>query len=164
MPDLKLLITLLPVAFALHNLEETLGMEKWTHSLRSPVLGTVTTRQFGISALLITALGFGVILGRDLIQNDQVYFEVVAGFAGMLCLNVLFPHVLATLYYGRYAPGVVTALLINLPLTLMLLYQLHDAQTLTNPQLTKSVIIGGLAGILLVYGLLKLGRALDRLF
>jgi len=162
MPDVDLLITLLPVAFALHNLEETMGMEKWTHSLKSPLIGTVTTLQFGTAAAIFTVLGFTIIPGRDFIGNESVYFRIVAGFTGMLCLNVLFPHVLASLYYRRYAPGVFTAVLINLPLTLAILFRMHVAGTLPLSELIKSVVIGGFIGIMLAFTFLRFGKMLTR--
>ena len=40
-----------------------------------------------------------------------------------MLLNVLIPHVLATLWLSRYMPGTGTALLLNLPITLSLLRQ-----------------------------------------
>lgn len=41
--------------------------------------------------------------------------------AGILLANVVIPHVPAAILLGGYAPGVVTALLVNLPLAITLL-------------------------------------------
>jgi len=48
---------------------------------------------------------------------------LVAGYALAMLLNVLFPHTVATLLMRRYAPGTATALLINMPITVMLIRQ-----------------------------------------
>jgi hypothetical protein len=40
-----------------------------------------------------------------------------------MLVNVLIPHVPATLVFGAYTPGVVTAVLINLPLMSILLFK-----------------------------------------
>ena len=47
----------------------------------------------------------------------------IAGYALAMLMNVFFPHHLATLIMRRYAPGTATALLLNLPVTVLLLYQ-----------------------------------------
>ena len=40
-----------------------------------------------------------------------------------MVLNVLLPHVLATIFMGNYMPGTATAVLLNLPLALFYLWQ-----------------------------------------
>jgi hypothetical protein len=107
---------LLPFAFALHNLEEVLGMEKWTKSVPEYIHKPVTTRQLGIAVLLFSILGFVVTLTKSFYQTEQYYYFVIAGFAGMLFLNVFLPHLTATVFLKKYSPGVISGLLINLPL------------------------------------------------
>ena len=46
---------------------------------------------------------------------------VIVGFAVTLVLNVLFPHLGATLWFRTYAPGTATALFLNLPLGVWLI-------------------------------------------
>jgi hypothetical protein len=40
-----------------------------------------------------------------------------------MLLNVVFPHMIATVIMRRYAPGTLTALLFNLPVSILLLHQ-----------------------------------------
>jgi len=54
-------------------------------------------------------------------------------------LNVIFPHLIATIALKKYAPGLVTALLLNLPITAGLLYFAIIEQYI---DLTKFYIIG----------------------
>ncbi len=153
--DLNKLIILLPFAFALHNLEEMLGMRKW----KAPIfpLAAVTTRQFGIAATLFTILGFLITFSKGLYETERYYLLVITGFAGMLLLNVFIPHLFAALYYRKYVPGLFTALGINLPLTTAILVLVSDANLLSQKEMVTCVIAGGLVGIFLAFILLKMG-------
>lgn len=123
MDKLNLLIPLLPFAFALHNIEEVFGMEKWTKSIPPFIHKTVTILQFGIAVGLFTILGFIITFAPIYSQAEICYWYIVAGFSGMLLLNVFMPHLIATIYLRRYAPGVITGVLINLPLTTIILWR-----------------------------------------
>ena len=149
------LIDLLPYAFALHNAEEVLSMERWSHSVPMSVHPPVTTRQFALAVVLFTMLGFVLVYVP---VSNHTHHILVAGFAGMLWLNVLFPHLIATLYFRKYAPGVVTALLINLPLTSQILWQLYDSGALPQTQLLIVIIMGGILGAGLAFLFLKIGN------
>ncbi|WP_109853423.1 HXXEE domain-containing protein [Aquimarina sp. AU58] len=159
--NLNTLITLLPFAFALHNFEEVLGMEKWTKSIPSFIHKPVTTRQFGIAVTLFTILGFIVTFSKELYLTEKYYYSIITGFAGMLFLNVFFPHLLAMIYLRKYAPGIITGLLINLPLTMAILLLVKDSKILSQGQIALLVIAGGLIGIFFAFIFLKIGKFLD---
>ncbi len=159
--DLNTLIIILPFAFALHNFEEVLGMEKWTKSIPSFIHKPVTTRQFGIAVILFTILGFVVTFSKDLYQTEKYYYLMITGFSGMLLLNVFFPHLLAVIYLRKYAPGIITGLLINLPLTITILLLIKDSKILSQEQILFSVIVGGIIGIFLAFVFLKVGKLLN---
>ncbi|MEZ4994195.1 MAG: HXXEE domain-containing protein [Saprospiraceae bacterium] len=158
--DLYFLITLLPIAFAFHNLEETLGMEKWSHTIPAYMHRPVTTIQFGVAVFLFTALGFVVVFARGLYPTERLYYYFIAGFSGMLLLNVLMPHLLATVYFRKYAPGVITGLLINAPLTMFILIRLKALGLLTTQEIVFSGLIGGIIGVELAALFLKIGERL----
>lgn len=46
---------------------------------------------------------------------DAVQY-IYLGFILMMCLNSIFPHLIATMVLKRYAPGTLTGLLLNLPI------------------------------------------------
>ncbi len=159
--DLETLIMLLPFAFTLHNFEEVLGMEKWTNSIPSYIHEPVTTKQFGIAVLLFSILGFIIAFTKSYFQTDKDYYFVIAGFAGMIFLNVFLPHLLATILLRKYSPGIITGLLINLPLTVLILNKMADSQILSVKQLIVTIIIGGLIGVFLAFTFLKIGKKVD---
>lgn len=155
---LNTLITLLPFAFALHNFEEVLGMEKWTKSVPTFIHKPVTTRQFGIAVTLFTILGFIITFSKGLYLSEKYYLTFITGFTGMLFLNVFFPHLLATIYLRKYAPGVITGVFINLPLTIAILFLVNDSRILSLGRIVILVITGGLIGIILAFILLEIGK------
>lgn len=159
---LNTLISLLPFAFALHNFEEVLGMEKWTKSIPTFIHKPVTTRQFGIAVALFTILGFIITFSKGLYLSEKYYFTFITGFTGMLFLNVFFPHVLATIYLRKYAPGIITEIFINLPLTMAILLLVNDSKILSQGRIVLLVITGGLIGIILAFIFLKIGKYGDR--
>jgi len=156
--NLDILISILPFAFAIHNLEEAISMENWTKSIPSKVHPKVTTAQFSIAVGLFTVLGFLITLARNYYPSNEIYLLFVSGFAGMLFLNTFFPHLLATIYLKKYAPGVITGVLINLPLTILILWLVYKLQIISNLQLGLSILIGGLTGAILAFLFLKIGR------
>ncbi|MBE0649733.1 MAG: HXXEE domain-containing protein [Bacteroidales bacterium] len=155
--NLDFIISLLPFAFALHNLEEALGMEKWTKFTPSFIHRPFTTRQFGIAVLLFTVLGFIVVFAKGLYKTEELYYMFVSGFAGILLLNVFIPHLVAVIYMKKYAPGIISALLVNLPLSAFVLTKIKNAGLLTTKQVFLSVITGGVIGVVLTFGFLKIG-------
>lgn len=158
--NLNTLVCLLPFAFALHNIEEAFGMEKWTNSIPAFIHQPVTTRQFTIAVILFTILGFILVFVEGLYQTEKQYHFVIAGFAGMLWLNVFLPHLFATLYLKKYAPGAITGLIVNLPLTTLILLKMKTSCSLTMEEILYSMILGGATGVALAILFLKLGKTI----
>jgi hypothetical protein len=156
--DLNFFISILPYAFALHNLEEVISMEKWSRSIPKTIHPPVTTAQFSVAIALFTLLGFVVVLSKDYYPSVEIYLLLVSGFAGMLFLNTFFPHLIATIYLKKYAPGVISGLLINAPLSALILWQVYEIQLISNFQITLSVLVGGITGAMLAYLFLKIGK------
>lgn len=103
-------VWLLPVAATLHNLEEWIWQPAWSPEGFSPPVGAF---EFRFAVAVVTA-GFWIVAFRAARREPTplaVHAAVAA--AGILLLNVAFPHVLATLWFRSYAPGVVTAVLVN---------------------------------------------------
>lgn len=67
---------------------------------------------------------------------------VVCWVAAIFLANVFLPHVPAMLLFKGYAPGGVTAVLINLPLTWLVLSMARKEQLLTRGQLGLIVVAG----------------------
>lgn len=127
LPSFRTLQWIFPIAVALHNSEEALSMPKWlsAHAGRLPFYPQPRVIWSGLLLLTLAAFAFTSLSARKGAQSIWAY--LLFGGASTMLLNVFVPHLPATLILRAYTPGVVTALLINLPVMSLLLYKaLHD--------------------------------------
>lgn len=111
---------LFPVAITLHNIEEAIWLPAWSKSAgrwHRPVDPSV----FRFAVAVLTALAFVVTLWSAMGGPGSVGTYLLTGYALGMLLNVLFPHLLATVALRSYMPGLATSLLLNLPVTVLLL-------------------------------------------
>ena len=119
--DFLLCCWIFAVAITLHNLEEAVWLPKWSQSAgrwHNPV-GEREFR-FAVSVLTLLAYVGAYLAATDSRESVGAYF--MAGYAFTMLMNVFIPHLLATLLMRRYAPGTVTAVLMNLPISMLLLW------------------------------------------
>jgi len=155
---LRIAVYLLPFVFAIHNFEESLSMAEWSNRASLSLHPTVTTLQFAIAVSLFTLLGFLVIFLLPRLTAGRVYQAVICAFAGMLWLNVFFPHLLGALYLRSYTPGLVSALVLNLPLSSALIYLLIRAKLFRWKEALLLCAAGGISGALLAWIFLAIGK------
>ncbi len=109
------LLWLVPVFFALHNMEEAPFMADWSKKLPVKIRLVVSTRQFVIAVTILTLAGFILtFLGTTQIPQPIGYL-VILEIQMALAFNAILPHLLSTLRFRMYSPGVISAILINLP-------------------------------------------------
>ena len=115
-----ILIWLFVLATALHNFEEALWLPTW--SLRAGRWhSVVSSSQFRGAVIVLTLFAALCAFLARVGGKGSVGAYLVTGYALTMLLNVLAPHVTASLVMRRYMPGTATALLFNLPATLLLL-------------------------------------------
>lgn len=110
------------LAITLHNLEEAWLLPTWSQSagLWHPPIGTL---EFCFAVTVLTVLAYAAVYLAVVNGKESVGAYLLEGYALAMLLNVFFPHVLATVVMRRYAPGTLTALLLNFPVTVLLLRQ-----------------------------------------
>ena len=115
------LFSLLTAAFIVHNLEEAVSM--YLQPAESPVsfIHPPTYSQFllALSILTIAAITLYVVAMKS--DSDKKYLFISTAFAVALLFNVFVPHVFIAVYTLKYTAGLLSALLLNLPLSLILL-------------------------------------------
>jgi hypothetical protein len=109
---------LFPLAVSLHNLEEAIWMPVFW---RSHGWHAVNPAGFRTLAFALALLAFVVTYGAYKQNKLAIYF--FAGFGMVMLLNALW-HIGVTLYLRAYSPGVVTAVVVVLPITSYLLARL----------------------------------------
>jgi hypothetical protein len=77
-----------------------------------------------------------------------------------MLFNVVFPHLAATLVMRRYAPGTATALIGNLPVTLLLLQAALQENYVHLPKMLWSGALIALVVMGMIPALFLLGRRL----
>lgn len=108
---------LFPIAVLLHNSEEAIWMPGWasTHATQLPLHPPGATK-IRLALLVLTLAAFIVTeLSRRKGPHSLWAYLTFGSIVAML-LNVFIPHVPASLVFHSYTPGVLTAIIINLPL------------------------------------------------
>jgi uncharacterized protein with HXXEE motif len=143
---------LMAVVIALHNGEEAATAGAYLPRVREIIERVPALRERGLLppslprlylALIIVTLVPALVLGWATTGCDSsVKREVVAVIAAALLWNVFLPHMSAMIVLRGYAPGGLTALVVNLPFCLYLFRRSLIEQMLTRTQLTVALILG----------------------
>lgn len=112
---------LFPIAVTLHNAEEAIWMPGWVvkHARQLPI-HPPSAWEIRIALLVLTALAFAVTGWSTKKGRQSLGAYLTFGYIVAMWLNVFVPHIPATVMFRSYTPGVVTAVLINLPVTIYL--------------------------------------------
>jgi len=147
------------VVIAIHNFEEALLLPKWSRSAghwHAPV----GEHEFRFAVIVLTLLA-GLIAFLA-VRRYEVGICLLCGYALAMALNVLLPHVAATVAMRRYAPGTATAVLLNLPVCVSLLVtagQEHLVSWRTFAWVAPLTIAGILGSIPILF---RMGRVIFR--
>ncbi|WP_044642522.1 HXXEE domain-containing protein [Risungbinella massiliensis] len=111
---------LFPVIVTLHNLEEAIWLPGWSKKAGKWHV-KVGKREFQFAVVVLTVLAYGLTYLSWSTGPESIWTYLNCGYMLAMLLNVFFPHLLATMVLRQYAPGVVTGILINLPINFLLL-------------------------------------------
>jgi hypothetical protein len=128
---------LFPIALTLHNLEEAIWLPGWSASAGGfhPPVGAA---EFRLTLGVLTAAAWWL-TGMALRRGGR-WLDAFHAASAMMLLNVVFPHLLATVALGRYAPGLGTALVCILPVSATLLRRAFREGTLTGARLGTALL------------------------
>lgn len=124
---------LFALAFTVHCIEEGLFLPAYTAS-ESRLAGRVTP--FALRFALVTLTAALYVIAAFAAARSHFAINLLAGFATVMVVNAMVPHLTLTLVFRRYAPGTGTALCLVVPLSILV------------------IVSGFTAGILTPYGLL----------
>lgn len=156
------LLWLVPFFFALHNLEEAPFMADWSKQLPIKIHPTVSTRQLAIAVTILTATGFLLTyLGVEYLANRTGYLPVL-GIQAILLFNTFVPHLVATIRFCKYSPGVVSAVLITIPFSLYLFRRALHENILSWTQFWILLGVAPFAMVIFALVSLRIGKALER--
>jgi len=109
------------LGFTLHNLEEAIWLPKWSKYAKE-FHEPVEANQFIFAVIIITIIGY-ILTALDILVGNlgSITNYIYLGFIGMMGINSIFPHLLSTIVLKKYAPGLITALFLNLPFSIVLI-------------------------------------------
>ncbi|MDR2962502.1 MAG: HXXEE domain-containing protein [Bacteroidales bacterium] len=132
------------IAWTIHNVEEFLTMPQWigAHESQLPfnqIIPLANLQQsFPIGLLIVTLLLIIIPLLAIRRKWDNRVLGVVLG---IFLVNAV-QHIAVSLALRTYSPGVITALLINLPLSIAILRQLFKQKLLKNFSWIHVILLG----------------------
>ncbi len=104
------------LSFTLHNIEEGIWLPRWSKHA-GKFHPKVSNNEFHFALLVVTILGYLLtFLFLKFGMRVEVIKYIYLSFILMMCLNSIFPHLLATILLKRYSPGTLTGLLLNMPI------------------------------------------------
>lgn len=119
---------LVPLLLALHNAEEAVFFPRYLPFVlaRLPaawraVAGPVTSGQVWLALAIVTAGALGLAVWAQRRPGSATALWLLLLLQATVLLNVLWHTAAAVVLFRGYAPGLVTALLLNLPFSLYLL-------------------------------------------
>ena len=112
------LVWLLPIVLALHELEEW-NIKHWN---AANFVNSPDTPESAIRAVLILVvfIGFAITAISCLFKNPSVTAYISLPFFILVVFNNSISHIYWQLNWGVYAPGVITAAFLNIPIILLL--------------------------------------------
>jgi hypothetical protein len=110
------------MSFTLHNIEEGIWLPKWS-KYAGKYHPQVANNEFHFAVMVITLLGFLLTFLFFVSGNsNEIIKYLYLGFLLMMCFNAVFPHLMATMFLKKYAPGTLTGILLNLPIGLFIIF------------------------------------------
>lgn len=160
--SLRRVVWLVPVAIALHNLEEGLALRPWLHAHGAQLqqvlhrLGvaflwptlTDTDRVvagYTVALVIVTVAPLLIVLAAQASPRRAGLYAVLV-VQGVMFANV-FTHTVTAVLSGGYAPGVATALAINLPLSWVLFRRARREGEVGRGTL-RALVVGGAVALL----------------
>lgn len=113
---------LFPLAITLHNIEEAIWLPAWSkHAARFHA--PVGAFEFRFAVTVLTLLGYIITLLSVRTGSGSIATGLFCAYCLAMLLNAFVPHLAATVILRRYAPGLATGLLLNVPVAAWLLHR-----------------------------------------
>lgn len=107
---------LFALAFTVHSIEEGLFLPAYTAS-ESRLAGRVTPFALRFALVVLTAGLYAI--AAFAAAGSHLAINILAGFAAVMVVNAMVPHLTLTLVLRRYAPGTGTVICLVVPLSVL---------------------------------------------
>lgn len=145
------------LATTLHNLEEAIWLPKWSQN-GSKFQKSVSAKEFHFAVIVITMLAYLSSFSYTYFPESHIVKWVFVGFVGSMILNAIFPHLVVTILTRQYAPGLMTGILLMIPINSFIIIKMFNNQLIRWSDFIISTIVVGVSLSLLIPLLFKIGR------
>jgi hypothetical protein len=154
--DYRKFIPVLAVTETIHNAEEAVWLPAWsqTAGIWHPPVGAF---EFRFAVIAVTLVVYSVIC--YFVRHDNTFARyIMSGALVMILFTVFVPHLAASVVLSQYAPGVISGVLLNIPVSVYLLRRgvkegLFGAKTIVFGAIGFTVAIGLLLPALFAVGM-----------
>lgn|SRR5690554_5926751 len=129
-------------AITLHNLAEALWLPQWSKHA-SKFHRPVSSNEFNFAVVFITILAYLSTFLFFYFPEVSLTKWIFTGFLGSMIVNAIFPHLVATILMKKYAPGLMTGVLLNVPINSLIIYQMFIQNLISWKGLILSTIVVG---------------------
>ncbi|GAB1154640.1 HXXEE domain-containing protein [Paenibacillus illinoisensis] len=144
------------IAITLHNIEEAIWLPTWSQQ-SSRFQKPVTSSEFHFAVVCITILAYLSSFYFFYMPESIFAKWIFVGFLGSMIVNAIFPHLIVTILMKKYAPGLLTGLLLNIPINSLIIYNMFSNNFITWKELAISTCVVGISLLLLIPVLFKVG-------
>lgn len=148
------------LGFSLHNIEEALWIPEWSQHAKK-FHREVSRNEFWFAVIIVTALGYLITFQYYLFSSTSYISKYIfLGFVSMMVLNGFFPHLIASILLRKYAPGTITALLLNVPVGIYII--ITTVRTVEDFfSLLLSTVIVTIVCVIIINFMFKIGKRID---
>jgi hypothetical protein len=158
--SLDLVIWMFPVAFLIHDLEEILTTERFSRENRERFpkflrgIATISTTQFIVAVVVLLVL---TVVAAYLATSSPRELLVLTLTLGMFLVHVV-GHIAFPIFFRRYTPGLITAIVIVFPYSLYAFYRLFSTHLIKSESFNLSLLLGALLVAPLIWLALFVGK------
>lgn len=144
-------------SITLHNLEEALWLPQWSKYAKK-FHKQVGKNEFHFAVLVITLIAYLItslfVFFPDVLILKYFYF----GFVGAMIVNTIFPHLIATILLKKYSPGLITGLLLQVPVNCLIIVNSINNGVINFYDLLLSIIVVGVFLLSIIPLLFRIGE------
>jgi hypothetical protein len=140
--------TTLIAAFIVHNMEEAFFICRYPVVSPFSFIQPASCRQFLWAVSILTFVGILVSFLALTTKKKTVYLFISTALAATILFNVFVPHILLAVYTFHYTPGLLSAVLLNLPISLIVIIKnrkLYHTKSKFVKQIVAGLAIGYIA-------------------
>lgn len=136
----ELTAILFGVGVTLHDLEEAVYLPGWFRS-NLTLLFEPNRKIYWIVTSLVSVVVWVPIIGVCVSPEGSHFQTVLSGFALLMVINAVIPHLALSLFKHSYSPGTGTGMLFNLPLGVLLIRGQLNAATASHACIWRGALL-----------------------